>query len=89
MNYQRFFLFNQQFVVMNTIINNIFLFKAKNIEFLNSNPNVTQMIKIKNNYNIYHNVFSFTQKFRVIIINEMAFIITKNLHFYLMNIIDS
>ena len=89
MNYQKSFLFNQQSVVMNTIINNIFLFKMKNIEFFNFNPNVTQMIKIKNNYNIYHNIFSFTQRLRMIIIDEMAFVITKNLHFCLMNIADS
>ena len=43
------------------IINNIFSFKAKNIEFFDFNSNVIQMIKIKDNYNIYHNVFSFTQ----------------------------
>ena len=92
MNYQWPFLFNQfnqQFVVMNMIINNTFLFKIKNIEFLDSNPNVTQMIEIKNNYNIYHNVFLFTQRFWAIIIDEMIFIITKNLHFCLMKIVDS
>ena len=63
MDYQWSFLFNQQSAVMSTIINNIFLFKAKNIEFFDFNSNVTQMIEIKNNYNIYHNVFSFTQWF--------------------------
>ena len=62
MDYQRFFLFNQQFVVMNTIINNIFLFKIKIIEFFDPNSNVTQMIEVKDNYNIYHNIFSFTQR---------------------------
>ena len=89
MNYQKSFLFNQQFVVMNMIINNIFLFKTKNIGFLDSNPNVTQMIKIKNNYNIYHNVFSFTQRLQAIAIDEMAFVIAKNLHSCLMNTADS
>ena len=47
------------------------------------------MIKIKNNYNIYHNIFSFTQKLWMITVNEMVFIITKNLHFCLINIADS
>ena len=44
MNYQRLFLsnqFNQQFAVMNMITNNTFLFKIKNIEFLDFNSNVT------------------------------------------------
>ena len=61
----------------------------KNIGFLDFNPNVTQMIKIKDNYNIYHNVFSFTQWFWTIAIDEMVFIIAKILHFCLMNITDS
>ena len=43
------------------IINNISSFKTKNIEFFDFNSNVIQMIEIKNNYNIYHNVFLFTQ----------------------------
>ena len=74
---------------MNTTTNNTFLFKMKNIEFFDFNLNVTQMIKIKNNYNIYHNIFSFIQRFQMIIINKMVFIITKTLHFCLMNIVDS
>ena len=92
MNYQRFSLsnqFNQQSVVVSMITNNTLLFKVKNIEFFDFNPNVTQMIEIKDNYNIYHNVFSFTQRFWVIIIDEMVFIVTKNLHFCLMKTVDS
>ena len=44
---------------------------------------------MKNNYNIYHNVFSFTQRLWAIAVDEMVFIITKNLHFCLMNIVNS
>ena len=44
---------------------------------------------MKNNYNIYHNIFSFTQKLQAIVVNEMAFIVAKNLHFCLMNIVNN
>ena len=94
MNYQWFSLFNQfqqhfvfYFVLIN--MNNIFSFKTKNIEYFNFNPNATQMIDMKNNYNIYHNVFSFTQKLQMIVINEMIFVISKNLYFCLMNVVNS
>ena len=89
MNYQKPPLPNQQSAVMSTTTNNTFSFKAKDIGFLDPNPNVTQMIEVKNNYNIYHNVFSFTQRLRAIAVDEMASVITKNLHFCLMSIADS
>ena len=94
MNYQKPFLPNQQFqqpafYFVSVIINNNFSFKAKNIEFFDFNLNVIQMIEVKDNYNIYHNIFSFTQWLRAIAVDEMAFVIAKNLHFCLMNIADS
>ena len=94
MNYQRFFLFNQfeqhfAFYFVSVNMSNTFSFKIKNIEYFNFNPNATQMIKMKNNFNIYYNIFSFTQRLRAIAVNEMASVVSKNLHFCLMGIADS
>ena len=58
------------------------IFCIKNINYFDFNSNVS-FIEIKNNYNVYHNVFSFINRLRMKIDIMNVAVLKKNLDFCL------
>ena len=62
-------------------------FQSRNIRFLNSNSEL-DLVKVKDNKQLYHNIFSFTNQVQVMTFTRNSTTLQQNLQFYLLEKTD-
>ena len=64
------------------------IFQSQNIKYFNLNDKLIS-VKVKDMYNIYHNVFNFTNQFQVKIMTMNSAVIKQNLNICLLKAIKN
>ena len=63
-------------------------FRARDIRYFDPKPDSTQPVEVKDNHNVYHNMFSFTARLQVKAVSVGAVVLAQNLDTCLLGAAD-